>query len=131
MVSLKHIHKNACICLSETHAQERLYMSLWNTCTRTLVYVFLKERHIQALLCMCFRETYTSVLVYVLQRETYRIHRYIDLFKDALSKINVVRIANIVLLRMPLTKSIFFVYQALFVKDAFSKINVFVFQTLF
>jgi hypothetical protein len=80
---------------------------------------------------MCFRETYTSVLVYVLQRETYRIHRYIDLFKDALSKINVVRIANIVLLRMPLTKSIFFVYQALFVKDAFSKINVFVFQTLF
>jgi hypothetical protein len=35
------------------------------------------------------------------------------------------------LLRMPLTKSIFFVYQALFVKDAFSKINVFVFQTLF
>jgi hypothetical protein len=26
---------------------------------------------------------------------------------------------------MPLTKSIFFVYQALFVKDAFSKIKVF------
>jgi hypothetical protein len=73
---------------------------------------------------MCFRETCTHVLVYVLQRETYAVFIDIDLCKDAVSKINLFRIAIIVLLRVPLSKSICFVYKTLFVKDAFSKINV-------
>jgi hypothetical protein len=46
-VPLKNLHKNACICLYETHTTERLF------------------------LCMCFRETYTSVLLYVFQRDIY------------------------------------------------------------
>jgi hypothetical protein len=73
---------------------------------------------------MCFRETCTHVLVYVLQRETYAVFIDIDLCKDAVSKINLFRIAIIGLLRMPLAKSMFSYIRPCFVKDVPSEINV-------